>query len=469
MKPRIDPPRDVCEFIILVIIVLSCLFFLILSSPIASAISYAPNGTTGLTLVVDTNVDDSYYSVNLPFPITFLNTSYSTIYVGTNGYITFTAGSSIYSGMSASAPSGPHVNIYPADRRLLKLYYARLNANTATDKFVIRQEGVDYTNQNIPNVWEVHFYPNTNYFDIFFITTPGGNITTVGVSNGTSYITTVLDTALTGQRINSDGTAEIYTPYVSSISGAQTIRKNNLITNRDAVTSNNIYIDQVGDNNTFTIDQQGNNNSIGGINQQRAILYGNNNTVTIRQGDPIDSVGKNLIKLESNGNNNTLNLMQGRSAVTALPDGAESNNHILSLSILGGSNNVTSKQSNDGGSNSGHFAEVNIIGNTNTFDLLQGNNSVKTFFGSIVGNSNNLTASQTGTGSHFLDVTLNGNGHTVNANQSGAGSHAGTINLTNIGGASTVNMTQNGSIGQIYSITQMCANSAGCSTSITQP
>ena len=257
--------------------------------------------------------------------------------------------------------------------------------------------------------------------------------------------------------------------YSSSISGAQTIRKNNLTTTRDALTNNNIYIDQAGDNNTINIEQSGNNNSIQGINQQRAKLLGNGNNITIKQGDPIDLTGKNLIKLETNGASNTLNLTQGRNPLTGLADGAESNGHILSLGLTGNSNNVSAKQSNDGGNNSGHFAEINISGNTNMLNLTQGNNTGKTFFGSVTGNNNSLTASQTGTGADFLDITLTGNGHNVNSAQSGTGNHAATINLTNSGGASSVTLTQGGRTVQTNSIQQSCSNPAGRRFRVTKP
>ena len=438
----------------------------------ADAVEYSPNGTSGLTLAFNGNDDDNAYTVNLPWTINFLGTNYNSVYVGTNGYITFSSPNSTYGGFSASNPSGPHISIYPADRRLYKLYYAEIAAGTAQARFVIRAEGVDYSNAAITHIWEVHFYPGTSYFDIYFVDAPSsGNAGTTGISNGTSYVLTYTTTELTGIRINANGTLDVGAApaYSSSISGAQTIRKNNLITNRNNVTNNNIYIDQAGDNNTITIEQSGNNNSIQGINQQRAKLLGNGNNITIKQGDPIDLTGKNLIKLETDGASNTLNLTQGRNPITGLADGAESNGHIISLGITGNSNNVTAKQSNDGGNNSGHFAEINISGNTNTLNLTQGNNTGKTLFGSVTGNNNSLTASQTGTGADFLDITLTGNGHNVNSAQSGAGNHAATINLTNSGGASSVTLTQGGSTAQTYSIQQSCTNPAGCSVSVTQP
>jgi hypothetical protein len=138
----------------------------LLVSLTAQAITYAPNGTSGLNLVYNGNDDDNSYTVNLPWSINFLGTNYNSVYVGTNGYITFSSPNSTYSGFSASNPAGPHISIYPADRRLYKLYYAEIAAGTAQARFVIRAEGVDYSNAAVTYVWEVHFYPGASYFDI---------------------------------------------------------------------------------------------------------------------------------------------------------------------------------------------------------------------------------------------------------------------------------------------------------------
>jgi len=54
--------------------------------------------------------DDGYWGVPLPFPVTFIGTNYSTLYVGTNTYITFTAGSTNYSQLNASNPPFPKNN-----------------------------------------------------------------------------------------------------------------------------------------------------------------------------------------------------------------------------------------------------------------------------------------------------------------------------------------------------------------------
>jgi hypothetical protein len=183
------------------------LVFLLLFSLVAQAITYAPNGTSGLNLVYNGNDDDNSYTVNLPWAINFLGTNYNSVYVGTNGYITFSSPNSTYGGFSASNPAGPHISIYPADRRLYKLYYAQLDAGTAQARFVIRAEGVDYSNAAVTYVWEVHFYPGTSYFDIYFVDAPSsGNAGTTGISNGSTYVSTFTTTELTGIRINANGT-----------------------------------------------------------------------------------------------------------------------------------------------------------------------------------------------------------------------------------------------------------------------
>lgn len=256
----------------------------------------------------------------------------------------------------------------------------------------------------------------------------------------------------------------------SGITNAQSTRKNNLITNRNNVSGNQIYVDQAGDNNTFNITQSSGNNSIQGINQQNALLKGNSNTVTIKQGNTSDTTGKNLIKLEMNtgSNSNTVKLYQGYN-VNGTVNTSDSDGHIISLGLTGSSNQVNVYQTNLGGTNAGHFAELNITGSTNNITVNQKGNGGKTFFSTVNGSSNTVSALQDGTGQDFLDIKLTGNGHTVNASQDGTGNHLGYIDLTNSGGSSTVNLTQTGSTAQSYSITQTCVNPAGCSVTVTQP
>jgi len=453
------------------------LFLFLLLCSTAQAITYSPNGTSGLNLVYNGNDDDNSYKVNLPWSVSFLGTNYNSVYVGTNGYITFQSGSSTYSGFSASNPGGPHISIYPGDRRLYKLYYAQIDAGTAQARFVIRAEGVDYSNGAVTHIWEVVFYPGTSYFDIYFVDAPSsGNAGTTGISNGSTYVSTFTTTELTGIRINADGTINVGAPTSTTTVGvstgittAQQTRKNNLITDRNSISGNQIYIDQAGSNNTIDITQSSGNNSIQGITQQRALLKGDNNTVIIKQGNSLDTTGKNLIKLEMNtgSNSNQIKLYQGYNADGTM-NASDSNGHIISLSLLGSTNQINLYQTNLGGVNAGNFAEMNVTGNTNNITVNQKGGGGKTFFSTVTGNANTISAAQDGIGQDYLNINLTGNGHTVNANQNGSGSHLGYIDLTNGGGSSTVNLNQTGSTAQSYSIIQNCLNPAGCSVSVTQ-
>jgi hypothetical protein len=407
----------------------------LLFSLVAQAITYAPNGTSGLNLVYNGNDDDNSYTVNLPWSINFLGTNYNSVYVGTNGYITFQSGSSTYGGFSASNPAGPHISIYPADRRLYKLYYAEIAAGTAQARFVIRAEGVDYSNAAVTYVWEVHFYPGTNYFDIYFVDAPSsGNAGTTGISNGSTYVSTFTTTELTGIRINANGTLDVGAPvYSSGITNAQQTRKNAETTQRLNQNGNEINIDQIGDNNS----------------------------ITIRQG--VSATGKNRIELYSNGSSNTYNLNQGY-LTDGTVMGGDGSNHYLYLNVTGSNNTITKQQTG-----TTNFNETTVSGNTNNLTNIQQGNSPKILFQNIVGNSNTVTTNQKDTGNHYLDINLTGTGHNVNAIQQGSGNHAATIQFTNSGGASSLNLNQSGSTNQTYSIQQSCTNPAGCSATVTQP
>jgi hypothetical protein len=410
------------------------LLFLLLFSLVAQAVTYAPNGTSGLTLAYNGNVDDTFFTVNLPWSVNFLGTNYNSVYVGSNGYVTFQTGNSTYSGFSASNPAGPHISIYPADRRLYKLYYAEIDAGTAQARFVIRVEGVDYSNSADTHIYEIHFYPGTSYFDVYFVDAPAsGNAGTTGVSDGYSYVSTFTTTESTAIRVTSNGTLDVGAPaYSSGITNVQQTRKNSETLQRTNQSGNEIHIEQIGDNNTFTI----------------------------RQGVTLGA--KNRIELYSNGDTNTYNLNQSyTTGGTAVGD---SGNHYLNLNVIGSNNIITKQQTG-----TTNFTETTVNGNTNNLTNIQQGNSPKILFQNINGNTNTVTTNQKDTGQHYLDINLTGNGHNVNAVQEGAGNHAATIQFTNSGGASSLNLNQSGSTNQTYSIQQSCTNPAGCSTTVTQP
>lgn len=223
-----------------------------------------------------------------------------------------------------------------------------------------------------------------------------------------------------------------------------------------------IHIEQIGDNNTITIVQKG-RSSIMGIGQDKALIDGDSNNITIRQG--VDATGNNEIKLRVVGNTNTLNLNQANTTQGIAIGG---NGHYLYTDISGSLNTLTTQQSNTGGVG-GHYAETTISGNSNNITKLQTGNGNKIMFTNIVGNNNTVTANQKDTGQHYLDLKLMGNGHNANIVQEGTASHRATIDLTNAGGSSSIILNQNSNTTpQVYSIQQSCANAAGCSATVTQ-
>ena len=433
----------------------------------AQAIDYSPNGTTGLTLVFNGDVDDTHFVVSLPWTVSFLGSNYGTVYVGSNGYVTFSSGSSNYSGFSASNPSGPHISIYPGDRMLTKLYYAQLNAGTAEAKFVIRVEGYDYPNStSITHIYEVHFYSGQSYYDIYFIDAPSSgnqNGGTTAISNGSAYVLNLTPTESTGIRINSAATQSTGISgggsYISNITGGQ---QTNITANLGRTTAlangNEIYIDQVGSNNITTITQTGNYNKITGTANQTATIAGDSNTTTIRQNS---GTGKNLIDLNVTGTgSNTLNLNQGYLTDGTL-SGNQLGNNYQKIDVQGNNNSLTTQQNRDVGT-VGNYMEHTVIGNYNSITSTQSGDN-KLLFNSITGNSNTVSTTQSGTGAqHYIDLTLTGAGNTATVNQSGNTQNKATIVINNLGGPAGINLTQTG--GQTYNITTNCVTLGGCGT-----
>ena len=97
------------------------------SNPKISSISYAPLGNFG-TLYTSAsanftgNTDDGYWTFVLPYTITYNGTVYDKIYVGTNSYITFGSGSTVYS-PSASSPAFDKILVWAADRSSNSVYW----------------------------------------------------------------------------------------------------------------------------------------------------------------------------------------------------------------------------------------------------------------------------------------------------------------------------------------------------------
>lgn len=108
------------------------------------------------------NNDDGFWTLNLPFNITFLGTSYSTIYVGTNHYITFGGGSEAFSNLSDTNPNLPKIMWCATDNSVQRIYHGT-EGSAPNRTYRVRIEGTAATGGSVgsPNmVNEYTFYEN---------------------------------------------------------------------------------------------------------------------------------------------------------------------------------------------------------------------------------------------------------------------------------------------------------------------
>lgn len=138
------------------------------SGPAATVTSITNNiigaaSLTSATAPTNGNNDDGYWTLSLPFNISYFGNTYNTIYVGTNHYLTFTGGSTIYTGISASNPNLPKICWCAADNSVQRIYYG--TEGTAPNRtYRVRLEGNASTSGTLgsPNmVCEYTFYENT--------------------------------------------------------------------------------------------------------------------------------------------------------------------------------------------------------------------------------------------------------------------------------------------------------------------
>jgi hypothetical protein len=185
----------------------------------------------------------------------------------------------------------------------------------------------------------------------------------------------------------------------TSIATNQTIK----LGQTNAITSNSIYIQNIGDNNTVNIEQFSRFNAIRGVNgSQSMLINGSNNSITINQGTATAILGNNLAEVSVTGNNNTVSLTQ------------QYNGKYAELIMNGTGNQLTAQQKDTGG---------------------------KSAFFNILGNSNVITTLQQGTGNHFLDISAPYGGLNANITQSGSAQKLFKLVINNPGIGVTVSQT----------------------------
>jgi len=228
-----------------------------------------------------------------------------------------------------------------------------------------------------------------------------------------------------------------------------------------AVSGNSVYLNQTGINPTVNIEQVGARNAIAGINNQNAVLAGNNNTLTVRQAGE-----DNLTLVKVNGNSNYILIPQGfhhnwNSGAESATTG--SNNNRAMVSVFGDSNNIFIPQ--EGLNN---LTTSTIVGSGNQNTIVQYGNDNKSY-NYINGNGNILNNWQQGNGNLSL-INLYGNSNQASVTQTG-NNNSSTINLTNAGGANNITVTQSNSTnttGNNFMLNQTCYLAAGCNVTVTQ-
>lgn len=118
-----------------------------------------PFGTMSTVPTVG-NQDDGFWQLTLPFDISFNGVTYNQVFIGTNTYITFGAGSTEYLRLGSSIPPLPKIMMCAADNSCQTLYYGT-EGSAPNRTYRVRYQGTNGTTPTFgsPNmIYEVIFY-----------------------------------------------------------------------------------------------------------------------------------------------------------------------------------------------------------------------------------------------------------------------------------------------------------------------
>jgi hypothetical protein len=212
---------------------------------VGTAVTVTASGT-GPVGAYTGNADDGYYPVTPGWNISFNNTNYATMYVGSNFYVTFGSGSQNYSGLSASNPAFPKIMMQAADRSMQRLYW-QITGTTPNRTFWWRHEGSTSTSGTVGSptmLYEGYLYEN-DPSTIDIVTGAMGTAGVTGVYSASALLLAAagLGTATTGTRL----TYSAGTTYPNStttiidnlnVTGAVTLSSGTLTTTSGNVTAN---------------------------------------------------------------------------------------------------------------------------------------------------------------------------------------------------------------------------------------
>ena len=118
-------------------------------------------------------------------------------------------------------------------------------------------------------------------------------------------------------------------------------------------------------------------------------------------------------------------------------------------------------------SNGGQYNWNDIDGSSNTVKITQRGAGDHYSTLDVNGSNNDVTVLQRGNSNKQTSSITVDSGHTVDVFQR-YGSHTSSINLTNSGGGYNLDLNQTATTDQSYSLTGYCANSNGCTVTVTQ-
>lgn len=112
------------------------------------------------------SVDEGTYSISLPFSVSFLGTSYSSIIVSSNSYLCFGSGFSLPSfQFSASNPSAPGIGVcaHPGGSTDTNVQYLAWRQDGSTVKMRWKG-GYPYYQGTINRIWDITFTSGSNQY-----------------------------------------------------------------------------------------------------------------------------------------------------------------------------------------------------------------------------------------------------------------------------------------------------------------
>lgn len=167
--------------------------------------------TTGWTQLVNAYADDSFVaSGSLGFTFSLAGTDYTSCFIGSNGYITFGSGSSVYQNVSATTPALPKIMFNGGDRSYTRVYVIA-SSDGIGNYFRIRWEGAGSAANQISNLAEIALFKASSgqqLVEVRYGNFSSGNLITA-VANTSAYYASV--NALTNTSLvftgNSTGTS----------------------------------------------------------------------------------------------------------------------------------------------------------------------------------------------------------------------------------------------------------------------